>query len=308
MAMRSDRATALGMNKISDLSRLVDGVRFVDTDFLTRPGRLDATLRRYGLQKNGEPVSFDVTDKDKIFQTLIDGQVEVAEVFTTDGQIADSACACWRTTSSSDLPAGAAGPQGGAGGFSGAAGRARQAGRDHHQRGNARDERLVEVYGQTFQTGAQNFLIEGVDPGGRGDAGGRGGAQPRRRLHGPGHASGRAARAVRKTFADRDIQVPREARPLDAIVEGRTRLAVAGANEFFTWLKTSPFWWSTTRSRPSASTYNMAHVVKFGNYVGSLTDLKRIGVGPAGGTSQQAAEMVLAGVELFRPPGAGAGR
>ncbi len=307
MVMRSDRATALNMNKISDLSRLVDGVRFVtDSDFLTRPlDGLDAMLRRYGLQKNGEPVSFDVTEKDKIFQTLIDGQVEVAEVFTTDGQIADfglrvleddlkffpiyEPAPLVRKEALEAFPA-----------LQGVLDKLGGVITNEEMR---EMNRLVEARGQTFQTVAQNFLIEkGLIQAGEATP-----VAEAEKLNVAvgfvarvGESSLRAARAVRKTFPDRDIQVLREARPLDAIVEGRTRLAVAGANEFFTLNADSPF--PTVKDKVEALgvvTYNMAHVVtKFGNYVASLTDLKRVGVGPAGGTSQQAAEMVLAGLEL----------
>ncbi len=307
MVMRSDRATALGMNKISDLSRLVDGVRFVtDTDFLTRPlDGLDAMLRRYGLQKNGEPISFDVTDKDKIFQTLIEGQVEVAEVFTTDGQIADfglrvleddlkffpiyEPAPLVRKEALETFPA-----------LQGVLDKLGGIITNEEMR---EMNRLVEVRGQTFQSVAQNFLIEkGLIQ--AAEATPVAEAEKLNLAVGSmarvGESSLRAARAVRKTFAERDIQVLREARPLDAIVEGRTRLAVAGANEFFTLSADSPF--PTVNDKVEALgvvTYNMAHVVtKFGNFVSSLTELKRIGVGPAGGTSQQALEMVLAGLEL----------
>ena len=307
MVMRSDRATALSMNKISDLGRLDGGVRFVtDTDFLSRPlDGLDAMLRRYGLQKNGEPTSFDVTEKDKIFQALIDGQVDVAEVFTTDGRIADFGLRVLED----DLaffpiyqPAPLVRQE---------ALEAFPALKQVFEKlaGTITDEemremnRLVEARGQTFQSVAQNFLIEkGLIQAAE--------ATPVAEaqkldvavgfLARVGESSLRAARAVRKTFPDRDIQVLREARPLDAIVEGRTRLALAGANEFFTLSEDSPF--PVVNDKVEALgvvMYNMAHVVTtFGNFVSSLADLKRIGVGPEGGSSQQAAEMVLDGLGL----------
>ncbi|MCK5877998.1 MAG: hypothetical protein KAG43_10205, partial [Candidatus Marithrix sp.] len=88
LLMRRDRALGLKISKISDLANIPDGIKLaVDSEFISRPlDGLAALQRRYGL--NMLPV---VKNKDTavIYKALLDGKVDVAEGYSTEGRIED---------------------------------------------------------------------------------------------------------------------------------------------------------------------------------------------------------------------------
>jgi len=90
LAMRADRAEELGIASISDLGPRVDELTLgIEADFQARPlDGLQPLSARYGIEFG----SLDVVPLDeraRIYDKLIDGEVDVGEVYTTDGQIAD---------------------------------------------------------------------------------------------------------------------------------------------------------------------------------------------------------------------------
>lgn len=305
IAMRADHATARGVDEISDLTEFEGGIDFVtDADFLDRPlDGLDAMVRRYGLIK-GETIVFPVTDKEQIYQTLLDGEVDVAEVFTTDGHIDDYGLALLEDDLSF-FPIYQPAPLARADAL--ATFPALQNVFDQLAGAISEPEmremnRLVDTQGQTYQMVAQNFLVEaGLLT--AAEAAPVPHAEPLLLAVAPlaelGEATLRAVRAAREVFPQRDIQVVREADPLQAIVEGRARLAVAGADEFFD-LTDGPY--PAVENRVEALgviKYRFGHLItKADSPAQTISDLERVGVGPPDSTSDHTARMLLDGLGL----------
>ena len=90
LAMRADRAQQLGIATISDLASRAGALTLgIEADFQVRPlDGLQPLTARYGMSFG----SLDIVPLDEralIYDKLIDGSVDVGEVYTTDGQIAD---------------------------------------------------------------------------------------------------------------------------------------------------------------------------------------------------------------------------
>lgn len=90
VVVRTDRAAALGINTISDLSRIDGGLSVAcPGEFLRRPlDGLRALLSRYGLSRRLEPQV--LKSPAQRVAALLDGEVDVAVVYATDGVLLDS--------------------------------------------------------------------------------------------------------------------------------------------------------------------------------------------------------------------------
>jgi len=89
LAVRRDLAFAFGLETISDLSRIPGELRFAaDEGYLERSvDGLYALTRRYGLELG--PVSvFPIGAREQLFRSLAERTVDVAEVFQTDARLA----------------------------------------------------------------------------------------------------------------------------------------------------------------------------------------------------------------------------
>lgn len=90
LAITSAKASELGINKISDLVSLSEPPSIgIETNFEKRPlDGFSAMNRRYGINFDEvEVVSSE--ERSTLYDKLLEEQVDVIEVFTTDGQIAD---------------------------------------------------------------------------------------------------------------------------------------------------------------------------------------------------------------------------
>ncbi len=90
LAMRADRAEELGIASISDLARRAGALTLgLEADFQVRPlDGLQPLTGRYGMAFGGLDV-VPLDERARVYDKLIDGEVDVGEVYTTDGQIAD---------------------------------------------------------------------------------------------------------------------------------------------------------------------------------------------------------------------------
>ncbi len=90
IAMRRDRAQALNVRTISDLTELAEGLALgIEDDFRTRPlDGFEPLTRRYGMNF-GDIVDVALEDRAELYDRLIDREVDAVLVYTTDGQIAD---------------------------------------------------------------------------------------------------------------------------------------------------------------------------------------------------------------------------
>ena len=92
IVMTNERAQELGVDAIGDLADLGVSLTFaVDDDFTKRPADgLPQLLRRYGITGvTTRTFPLGTAGKDKIISALLDGSADVAELFVTDGQIAE---------------------------------------------------------------------------------------------------------------------------------------------------------------------------------------------------------------------------
>ncbi|HEY8368933.1 MAG TPA: glycine betaine ABC transporter substrate-binding protein [Thermodesulfobacteriota bacterium] len=85
LAMRADRAQALGVKTIADLEGKAQDLTFGGTqEFITRPDGLPGIEKTYGLKfKQARGMDFGI-----MYQAVASGQVDVASAFATDGRIA----------------------------------------------------------------------------------------------------------------------------------------------------------------------------------------------------------------------------
>lgn len=85
LAMRADRAQALGVKTIADLDGKAQDLTFGGTqEFITRPDGLPGIEKTYGLKfKQARGMDFGI-----MYQAVASGQVDVASAFATDGRIA----------------------------------------------------------------------------------------------------------------------------------------------------------------------------------------------------------------------------
>ncbi|HEX7128157.1 MAG TPA: glycine betaine ABC transporter substrate-binding protein [Thermodesulfobacteriota bacterium] len=85
LAMRADRARALGVRTIADLEDKAQDLTFGGTqEFITRPDGLPGIEKTYGLKfKQARGMDFGI-----MYQAVASGQVDVASAFATDGRIA----------------------------------------------------------------------------------------------------------------------------------------------------------------------------------------------------------------------------
>ena len=304
LVTRPEIAEANDLKTISDLGQLPSVDIATDVTFTQRPlDGLGAMLRRYGLS-SGRVLSYPLADggKDKIMQALLDGEVTVAEMFRTDSQIdafdlvvlkddlqffpAYQPAPLVRDEAMKKFPT-----------LSAAMARL-------EDKITADDMRAmiteVEFNGRTVGAVALDFLVSKslLDATAASEGGGGGGQPlvvaigPLDSLTGP---AGKAVRAARAVFPKRAIQVLRTPHPLDQVTEGKARLAVAGVDAFYSL--------EGDKAEPTGSDealgvlgYRLAHVVTRDSSLKSLSDVKKLGVGPAGSASDHVAQMVLAGI------------
>lgn len=302
LTMRPERAQALGVRTISDLARLPE-VRFAaDEDFTKRPlDGLGALIRRYGLRQ-GATVTQKLAEagtKDRIVQALLQDDADVAELFRTDAQIEEYGLVVLeddlrffpvyepaplvRDVALQRFP-------------TMTAALAKLDGKitsETMRRLNAE----VDLNGQTARTVALGYLIEQGLLRQSDAAASEGEAltiaiDPADSLSGP---AGQALRAARTAFPKRAIAVRPTPEPLGEVASGRARLGVVSADAFHAL--------EGDRAVPVGGAealgvlgYRLAHIVTRMDGPSRLEDVRRLGVGRAGGASDRTARMVLGAI------------
>jgi glycine betaine/choline ABC-type transport system substrate-binding protein len=302
LLMRSNRALATNTKTISDLLKLTSPPRFaIDSQFLERP--LDgyaALLRRYGLVAE-EPLVFKEGEKQQIYEALLDDKVDVVEGFSTDGQIADFGL----TVLEDDLeffPVYEPAPL------------VRQSTLERYPQLVAILDQLkdtmgvdvmremnkaVELEGRDYKLVARQFLVERQLATTPQDL-----AKAEELPLAVGLldevelGAGKAVRAVRKAFPTRRVTLDRTSEPLQQMLEGKTRLALAGAQAFFELKGVFPEPITTAEALGMVG-YRLAHLLTVPGGPDTLTQMKRLGVGPENGASHRTAQMVLTSLGLI---------
>lgn len=303
LVMRPERAQALGIKKISDLTGQPAVDIATDATFVERPlDGLGAMMRRYGLTQ-GKLLAYKLADggKDKITKALLDDEVLVAELFRTDQQIAGFDLTVLKDDLSffpvyepSPLVRADAlerfaelGP---------ALAKLENTVSADDMRGMIK---AVELEGRSVGAVVLDFLAAKGLVDATAATEGAAGAEPLMigmggldTLSGP---SGKAVRAARSVYSKRPIEVLRSANPLELVTSGEARLAVVGVESFYALANDRAVRESEAEALGVVG-YRMAHVVVADDGPASLADVKKLGVGEAGSASDRVARMVLSGL------------
>lgn len=306
LVMRRDRAAELGIETISDLSKIEGDIRFgIDDEFQARPvDGYGPLIRRYGLSATVGLVTEDTAaGKTELYESLLEGDVDVVEGFSTDGQIAEFGLVVLeddldffptyqpaplvRAATLERFPA--LQPA-----LNELAGRLTT---ERMRQMNA----AVELDGQDPANVARRFLaeqdlidIEAEQLAAEKLMVGVGG------LDAPSGQTAEALSAVRKTFRGRQVTPLSTADPMAALLSGEARVAVVGTEAFHE-LGDGVF----PERRPGAEAiapvgFDMAHILApADSEAEGLADVARLGVGEAGGGSERTARMVLTSLGLL---------
>lgn len=298
IVMTAEKAQELGVSTIGDLVSNGTPVNFaVDEDFSTRAADgLRPLARRYGLTTGNVAVFPGGSEgKDKIVSALLDGTADVAELFVTDGQIAEynlvvldddqkffpvyEPAPLVRTEALAKLPnlSSVLDQLGGA------------ITAEDMQAMN----KSVDLDAQTPASVATAFLVSKglLSEGAAGSAVEKlvVAADP---SVGRSSETAKALRAIRAGFAGTDLEIANLADPLRAISDGSARVAMVGAESFYRLGENGP----VNKSNAQAFVvlgYKSAHLIAPTGGAGSIVDMKKIATGVAGSGSAIVLEMVL---------------
>ncbi|MFK5971059.1 MAG: glycine betaine ABC transporter substrate-binding protein [Candidatus Marithrix sp.] len=303
LLMRRDRALALKISKISDLSNIENSIKLaVEPEFITRPlDGLSALQRHYGLNRMLPTIKNN--DKSIIYQALMDDKVDVAEGFSTEGRIEDFGL----TVLEDDLeffPVYQPSPL------------VRTSTLERYPKLRSILKKLaglinttsmrqmnreVELEGQDYQVVARDFLIKNQLIKQKNKA------TESEELtivadlsNDISNSISKALRAVRKTFPGRRVNVLQTADPLAAIQTGEARLGILSAESFFT--LTDEFLPLPNKAIEAIGVISnrMAHIVTLQNSnINSIMDINKIGVGAENGASARSAEMIFTSLGLL---------
>ncbi len=300
ITVTSEWANEHALQTISDLVDLGEPLNFaVDSDFTNRPADgLPHLLRRYGMEANST-LAFDLENegKDKIISALLDGSANVAELWDTDGQIAEYNLVVLED----DLkffPVYDAAPL------------VRSAVLDTHPElagvlnslagaitagDMQRLNKSVELDAQSVVSVASAFLAgKGLLPEGAALANVETLNVVGDPSLAPGSSTARALRAIRTGFPGSDIKLVNSPDPTVELAAAEARVAVMGTESFFELTESGP----VLKDRAQAFAvlgHKSGHlfVNRFGGAINSLADMSKIATQPEGSGSAIVLEMML---------------
>ena len=304
IVMTNERAQELGAASIGDLAAMGRPLVFaVDEDFTRRPADgLPQLLRRYGITRSSTlAFPLGTEGKDKIVSALLDGSADVAELFVTDGQIAEydllvleddekffpvyEAAPLVRSEALKALPS----LSGVLEKLSGAITAA-----DMQQMNKS-----VDLDAQTPASVASAFLAgKGLLPEGAAAANVETLLVAGDPSLGRGSESARALRAIRAGIPGRDLEILNTPDPLAALASGEARVAIAGTEAFYTLGDSGPVAKGDAQAFAVLG-YRSAHL--FARSVGASSELlgmKTIVTDQPGSGSAIVLEMLLSSLGL----------
>ncbi len=304
LAMRADRAAQLNVSRISDLVPSAATLTIaVEDDFTVRPlDGLQPMLQRYGMSFGAvEAVPLD--SREQVYDKLLNGEADVAEIYTTDGQISEyglvvleddlgffpiyDAIPVARAEALSRHPG--LGPALSAlsgkitpelmralNGRVDLEGRSpRAVARDALARLDLIDAGAVEAQEPLLIATEENFA--------------------------EGAQSALVLRAVQRAFAGRDVRFATGDAPLPTVGAGAARLALVGADAFYDLDSPAP------ARRPgyeavAAVGQSVVHLIGSRDSVSALADIQTVAVGGEGSSSARIAALVIEGLGLSAEP------
>ena len=304
IVMTAERAQELNVRSLSDLAAVGSAINFaVDEDFSTRAADgLGPMTRRYGISSGNVQTFPGGSDgKDQIVLALLDGSADVAELFATDGQIAEYNLVVLEDDEAffpvyqpaplvrSDALAGL--PKLGAvlDKLAGAM--------------TAKDmqamNKSVDLEAQTPASVATAFLVsKGLLPEGSGG----GTVEKLMVAAGPGVGldsdTAKALRAVRVGFPGKDLEILNSPDPAQALANGEARVAMIGAEAFYTLGDSGPEAKGTAQAFAVLG-YKSGHLLarKSGS-TNSIEFMKKIATEPEGSGSAVVLQMLLSSLGL----------
>jgi glycine betaine/choline ABC-type transport system substrate-binding protein len=296
LAMRDSRAQELGIRTISDLAAKAKSLTLgLEADFQVRPlDGLQPLNARYGIAfEDLEVVPLD--DRGTIYDRLLDGKIDVAEVYTTDGQIADYGMVVLEDDLSF-FPVYQAAPLARTDSLSrhGELGPAIRA-----LAGKIDTEKMrelnssVEIDGRPPEIVARAALVElGLVEGGvitKEEPLVISSSDP---LAGTA-LSNAALRAARKAFPGREIELDTVADPLSQVGDGSARMALVDAGAFFDLSGQAP-----VRDERFEAVAAVGQTVVHLLSRMPINQVKSIAVGPSGTASNRIGGLLIAGLGL----------
>ena len=296
IALPAARAKELGISTVSELVSLAGNLTLgIEDDFQARPlDGLTPMLQRYGMSFGTVDV-VKLDDRSQLYDKLLDGKIDVMEVYTTDGQIAEYGLTVLRD----DLqffPVYDAAPLARADALSkhqklGPAIRA-LAGKidpDTMQSLNGK----VEIEGRSAASVARGALLEmGLIKGGSVTTDDPLVVSSSSSIASSG-LSTTALRAVRRAFTGREVKIESNGNPLEMVVSGDARMALVGADTFFDLSGAVP----TRDNRLEAVAVvgqNVVHLVGRGD----LKAIKTLATGPEGSDTGRLGTVLISGLGL----------
>jgi len=302
LVMRPDQADELSIETMTDLAREAGSLTIgVEDDFLTRPlDGLEAMLNRYGMAFGSVDI-VPIDERRELYDMLLDGSVDVIEVYTTDGQLADFNL----TVLEDDLeffPVYEAAPlvrTAALERFSELQGVLDSLGGELDVALMRQLNNRVELLGEDPADVARSALIElglieGEAPGA---------AQPPLILAVPPSSATDgealiALRATRQAFPSRNVEMQAMPDPLGAVDGGQARIAMVGAPAFF-----EPVPGGVAGERANVEAVGLigethVHALALRPDLGSLQDAETVATGPEGSGSYQTARILIDGLGL----------
>jgi len=297
LVMTRDRARELGVQSIQDLTRISGFTYAVDDDFVKRPADgLQQMNRRYGIT-GASVITFEggTEGKDKIVSALLDSSADVGELFMTDGQIAEydfvvlsdnlgffpvyEVAPLIRSDALTNIPglreildklAGQITPA------------------DMQAMNKA-----VDLDAQSAATVAATFLAsKGLLPE---DARG-GGAAKIAVVADPGITrdidTARALRAIRSGYSGSDLNLTNDVDPLGKLAAGEARVAIVGAESFYSMTDTGPLKKSSAEAFAVLG-YKSGHLIGLANGADSIGGMSKIATGPEGSGASIVLNMLI---------------
>lgn len=300
LAMRADRANEIGAERISDIVANAPLLSIVtEDDFMVRPlDGFEPMTQRYGMEFGTIDV-VPLDERDTVYDKLIGGEVDVAEVYTTDGQIAEYGLVILQD----DLgffPIYDAMPIARADALSAHPGLgpalAALAGKitpDMIRDLNGR----VDLEGRSPRAVARDALARlGLISAGA--------AQTQDPLvvateqnFAEGPESALVLRAVQRAFVGRDAQFGTVSDPLSAVAAGDARLALVGADAFYDLSSPAPERIEGYEA-VAAVGQSVLHVVARRDGPGALSDIASLAVGEKGTSSARIGGILISGLGL----------
>jgi len=300
LAMRPAVAERLGIETMSDLEEAAPELTIgVEDDFQTRPlDGLQAMNARYDLAWQ-DVRSVGLDNRARLYEMLLDGEADVIEVYTTDGQLADFGLTVleddrdffpvYQAASVARTASLAAWPQMGAV-LDSLAG---QIDVELMQELNRR----VDIEGREPQAVARAALAElGLIEGGAIIP-----EEPVTLAMAPalsdGSASLRAVRAARAAFSGNEIVVLADESPLAQVADGSARIALVSAEAFFDLSTAAPQRIEAFEALGVIGR-NLVHLIAAEDGPRALSRAQRLITGPEGSSSHKVATIVKSGLGL----------